>query len=182
MMRYIVSRSKDDPEQIERQISRSLSRSYGRIELTHFEYKGLDNNNIPFNINYDFDVTSFAAPSDNKLTINSSIFSYQITKSYAPFSARNYPLIINKMTAARRNLTFNAPDGYKFNDVKQTDTELHTEFGNFMRHYTVTDSKLVVDETLEIRPQRITPDKYPEFRAFCIAIDKAQSEVLSLTK
>ena len=182
MMRYIVSRSKDDPEQIERQISRSLSRSYGRIELTHFEYEGLDNNNIPFNINYDFDVTSFAAPSDNKLTINSSIFSYQITKSYAPFSARNYPLIINKMTAARRNLTFNAPDGYKFNDVKQADTELHTEFGNFMRHYTVTDSKLVVDETLEIRPQRITPDKYPEFRAFCIAIDKAQSEVLSLTK
>ncbi len=182
MMRYVVSRAKDDPEQLNRIIERSLARSYGRITLNNFDYDKLDALDTPFEIQYNFEAGNFSNASENTIKVNNNIFSYNITASYAPYPVRKTTLVIGNATSATRNLTFKAPSGYHFNTSSLTDVSLHTDFGNFTRQYILTDDGLTVHETLDLRPQKITPEDYAQFRAFCNAIDVAQSNAILLEK
>ncbi len=181
VMRNFLNTVKNDTDKSEQVIQNSLANSYGRIALTHLEHENLQNNNKPLTLHYHFDIANFADKQDNKLNVISRIFAYNLVNQFAPLphSERKYPVVVMSDMISKRKLTFRAPAGYSWNLSTLHDLDIATPYGKFSRHTKLDGAALEVSEMIEIKPQRVSLENYPEFRRFCLTVDEAQRTIIS---
>ena len=183
-MRDFLNNHKNDAERVHIIIQNMIANSYGRIDLTRFDYENLDQKQQPLVMNYDFDIAYYASTSEGSLDIASRIYAYNLVSQYAtlPPAERHYPMLINAETSTQRTLTLHAPAGYTWDLSTLHDAEISTKFGHYRRHAELQDGALKVSEVLEILPQRVEVADYADFRSFCLSVDDAQRVILSATQ
>ena len=184
IMRNFLTTLKNDDQKAQQVIQNSLANSYGRIELKRLENENLEDKNSPLTMYYDFDIASFAAPSDGQIEILSRIFAYHLVKQYAPLppEERKFDVLIDSDIVSERTLTFHAPAGYTWQTDTLQDVSIDTPFGKFSRKMTLQGSDLQLSESITILPQRVKSSQYADFRAFCLAVDEAQRTVMVMKK
>ena len=174
-MRYILSQAEGDDEMIHRIIENSLARSYGRIRLNEFKYEDLKSFTKPLTIKYQFDIGNMATVNEDSMLVHASFLAYQLTSRYAALGQRRTPLVISDPTTAKRDLTFQLPEGYVFEKPETEHLVLNEPFGRFERHYTWEGRTLRIHEVIDIRPIIIQPEDYDAFRKFCVKVDGVQN-------
>ena len=181
IMRNFLNVVKNDKTRMHQILQNSLANSYGRISLTRLEHENLDDKYKALVLNYDFDIASFAAVSEEDLEIQSKIYAYNLVREFASIAVneRRTPLLIQNDVMSDRKLTCHAPAGYQWNTATLSDIDISTRFGKFTRKLHVDGETLQVKEQIEILPQYIDRTDYAEFRDFCLAVDEAQRTVIS---
>lgn len=181
MMRGFLKTLKGDDIRRHRIIENSLAKNYGRVTLNSLKNSDLQDADAPLALQYQFDIANLAMTTPSELSIHSNIFAYNLTEQYAqvPETSRLYPLIIPNETISQRTLTFHAPANYIWQSATLENTDIDTPYGTFTRKINIHDGTLTLIESIELRPQRIELSDYPAFRNFCLAVDKAQRNIIS---
>ena len=184
VMRNFLNVVKNDKTRMHQILQNSLANSYGRISLTRLEHENLDDKYKALVLNYDFDIASFAAISDDELKIQTRIYAYNLAKQFASIAVneRRSPLLVETEVLSDRKLTFHAPAGYQWNSATLNDITIESKFGKFSRQMQNDGRTLQVREQIEMLPQYIELSDYAEFREFCLAVDEAQRTVISAKK
>ena len=183
-MRSFLDSNKNDDRRIQMVIQNMIANSYGRIDLTKFEFPNLAQKQEPLHLDYDFDIAVFASNNGDTLHVPSRIFAYNLAAQYAslPPAERHYPLVLRSEAVTQRTLSFVAPDGFAWDLSGIPDADIDSPFGRYHRHSEIRNGALVVQEDFQILPQRIEVSQYADFRAFCLALDEAQRTVIAANK
>jgi tetratricopeptide (TPR) repeat protein len=120
-----------------------------------------------------------ARPDGDQLFVPASLVPQRLARRWAPKAERTVTLLVDasELTSVRcvlalpRNLKIKAPP---------QPIALRTPFGEYRWSAREEGGKLVLEESLSLPQQRVTPADYGAFAAFARAIDEAQSQELLL--
>ncbi|MEZ4393765.1 MAG: DUF3857 domain-containing protein [Polyangiales bacterium] len=95
-----------------------------------------------------------------------------LSRRYAARTNRRYDLVLGVPSTLDETRRVTLPAGASAVDVPPA-VEIDNEFGRFEYRVTASGSTLLVRRVLTLRRDRVTPQEYPAFRAFCSAVDEA---------
>ena len=89
----------------------------------------------------------------------------------APLATRTQDLLLPAAWTTDEELRFSLPQGASVASVPQ-DSKVETSFGWAALHFEQRPGQLIVHTQVQFRSTRLTPQQYPEFRAFCGEIEQ----------
>ena len=112
-----------------------------------------------------------------QLYVPSSVLPARLQRRWAPKSDRSVTLLLDSPEETHVRASVALPAGAHVK-APPAPVKLDTPFGQYRWLAREEAGKLVIDESLTLKQQRITPAQYPAFVDFARAVDAAQSQEL----
>lgn len=125
------------------------------------------------------EIPSFARVDGPRLQVPVTLFPDQLGGLMAPEGIRRTDVVLRLPHVAEITTRVFPPEGMAFGPLPEPVT-LQTEHTSYTQEVTLVDGVALVKMRLEYRNRRIPREDYPAFREFCLAVDRAQKQVLTL--
>src|SRR5260370_25574858 len=110
--------------------------------------------------------------------VQGSVRASGLSRRWAASGERTVPLLIDSPEILTSQTTLSLPAGKHLRNAPSPIT-LSTRFGSYSwRAREESPGRLVIDESLSLAQQRVSPAQYPAFAAFARTVDEAQSQEL----
>jgi tetratricopeptide (TPR) repeat protein len=146
--------------------------------LKKYEIVSLEDANQPLVIKYELEIPEFAKKIDNTWVIQDGFYPYQLSKSLISSPTRKYPLLLDDETHTKTNVTIKLPEGATINNG--TDIVLDAPLSTFSHSTKVQDNNFVLQKSLVVKPGRIYPQDYQEFKSFCHQVDSIDNQEIQI--
>lgn len=114
-----------------------------------------------------------------QLFVQGSAVPSRLTRRWAPAAERTVPLLIDSPEILTARTALALPQGKHLRNGPRP-VALNSAFGHYSFQAREEAGKLILEESLEVPQQRISPAQYPAFAAFARAVDQAQSGELQI--
>ncbi|HNT34118.1 MAG TPA: DUF3857 domain-containing protein, partial [bacterium] len=163
-----------NPQIIEQQFGSAFPGSL-ITDVLHSDFSALSPEEY---IEFSLELPRFAHSQNGALRFSACLFPERLTEAYAPLTTRRHQLVNHGLWQKERTLTLTLPPGSVCEEIPK-DFHLDTPFGEFKRTYRHGNSKIIYEETLVFKAQRVGSQDYGAFRGFCASVDREQkSEVV----
>jgi hypothetical protein len=179
--------------------SKILSRLYGRrhqgaavVGVTCSDLKDL---NAPVRFRYSVDLPGAARRSGEGWTLElpedplrgvlgyggkDELFAEHFT-SYASGTKREHDVVLPAAWQHTARYEINLPEGLA-PAALPADAKIESEFGKLAITRKLEGNKLIVDKLVALAAVRVPAAKYAKFREFCLEVDRAESEKITLVR
>ena len=104
---------------------------------------------------------------------------FGLTNRYASLSKRKLDVWLPVLGTQTETFEVTIPHGLRIESAP-ADTEIKTSFGTYSLKVEKEDGNIITRSTLSIAVERIKPEDYAAWRAFCLKVDEAQRSRLAL--
>jgi hypothetical protein len=105
----------------------------------------------------------------------------RLTGEYASLSTRALPVAVDALGTSEDTFTLRLPKGYKVYSGP-LEQAVRTRFGDYSISVDSEPGKVTITSKIALRVTRIEPKDYPQWRAFCQAVDAAMTPRLVIGK
>ncbi|OQX68657.1 MAG: hypothetical protein B6A08_08975 [Sorangiineae bacterium NIC37A_2] len=123
-------------------------------------------------------VPNFAREEGSLLRVNVTVPSH-LASTYASRSTRKHDVRITDFSNREESITVTIPEGMQVQSAPENVSK-KTPFGSYEISYEKTGRTITVKSSLYLFVDRVTPEQYADFRAFCAAADRALDTPLLL--
>ncbi len=151
------------------------------VRLTDVQTEGFDDleNRLVFDVYGE--IPAFARTDGTTMAVPVTLFPDQLGPLMAPEGARRTDVVLRLPHAVEISTRITPPEGYAFGPPPEP-VALDTGHTAYEQSVTLQDGIAVVRMRLEYRDRRIPAADYPAFREFCLGVDRAQKQILTLTR
>ncbi|MDX9719267.1 MAG: tetratricopeptide repeat protein [Myxococcota bacterium] len=172
-LRNFLAALRNDPDRLRQRIADQLVRFFGDVAVTEHEIQGLDDETA-ISIRYDFQAQSFATVQGAMLQLSTQLLNDNLAARFASLPSRSQQLVLAELLRQQVALGLSLPSGSEWIEIPESQ-RIESDFGSFEREVTDNGNVLRIQDRLELKMQRIEPEHYAAFSAFCSAVDKAQA-------
>ncbi len=159
--------------QIREFIERTANLSFRAATLTQHEVRSLSDPEKPLSISYSFRATNFGRITGREMILDQILPRSRPAAYFASLEARKTPLQINREINTRFKGVLELPPGTTVVGLPSS-LRQQTKFGYYYLRFSEDDESIGIEFDLHLKAQRISPEEYPEFAAFCRAIDESE--------
>ena len=165
------------PERQRDTLRANLAQVYPTVQIDTIHVKGADDLKHDVDVNFSGSLDQFAG--NKTLALVPSWLPHRYVNSLAPLESRTEELQLPAPWTTQEELHFTLPADASFDKVP-ADWSAETPFGSASIHYTMKGDQLVVATSVQFRKLRIAPIEYAAFRQFCIDVEKAFHEEITV--
>src|SRR5262249_14686157 len=114
-----------------------------------------------------------------QLFIPSSLVPARLSRRWLQAAERQVPLLVDQPEVLSQRISIALPEGKHLRGGGRAGS-LSTPDRADRRSAREDSGKLVIEESLSVPQQRVSPAQYPEFVEFARAVDQAQSQELAV--
>jgi tetratricopeptide (TPR) repeat protein len=114
-------------------------------------------------------LTQACEVSEAAMTCRSLLLGSPLSPALASLPEREFPLILQLPLQRRIEVELTAPPGFT---MKRPPRMLSTRWGEVTETIEVSDRVISLELYLQVPAQTVTPEQYPEFARFCLAVDE----------
>lgn len=147
-------------------------------KLSGADFSGLDDlsDNVVISCRYDLD--HFAHLSPGRMTF-SPLHRFSLLTRFARKEERNYALEFDYLRRISLDERYRLPGGYEIQELPEA-TELESPFASFRFEYAEDGDELICRREFILKVISLPRKDYRDFRAFCLAADRAEKEHIIL--
>jgi len=153
------------------------------VRLTSLEVDGIDDQGNSLVIDVTGEIPAFARMDGDTLRVPVTLFPDELGQNRAPEgeAGRRTDVVLRVPHAAEVTTVIHPPSGMLVGDVPQP-VELSCEHARYRQEVTVEEGAARVRIELVYTDRTIAVQDYPEFRRFCLAVDRAQDQTIVLER
>jgi tetratricopeptide (TPR) repeat protein len=163
---------------------RDLAGELGAFELAKdkagLELNDLEDEEQPVHLKARGKALAFARHDGDALVVPAGP-THKLTADYASLSKRTLAIDLHALTQKDDEWTLKLPPGMHITRSARP-AQLDTPFGRFSIAFEESAGKVVVKSSLAFKKARITPAEYPQWRAFCEAVDRGFGQSIVVSK
>jgi cellulose synthase operon protein C len=167
----------DDPQR-KQAVESMLGRSLRGLELLSLGVDGETTPSGPATLLYEVRV-QLARRDANRLLVPASLMPQRLSRRWVQKAERTATLVLDSPEDQSVRAEIALPAGKRMRGLAK-DVELRTPFGQYRWRAREERGRLLVEESLSLPQQRISPAQYAAFADFCRRVDDAQSQELAL--
>ena len=171
-LRNLVKQISGDPNKVQQVLQQYLTPFFRAVEVTTHKFGDIKEKG-PFAVEYEFKSSGFSTTTKEGLSVNAVIYNEALTQSLAGLGERQQPLVLNVPRRNEVELRFALPEGWSLVEAPRS-SSIQSDFGSFSREVSIEGQTLTLTDRLDVEAQRISPERYPNFRAFAQSVDDAQ--------
>lgn len=165
------------PERQRDTLRANLAQVYPTVQISTIHVKGADDLQHDVDVNFSGSLDQFAG--NTTISLVPSWLPHRYVNSLAPLASRTEELQLPAPWTTQEELHFVVPAGAAFDKVP-ADWSAETPFGSASIHYQRDGAELVVATSVQFRKLRIAPIEYAAFRQFCVDIEEAFHEEITV--
>ncbi|MEL6181395.1 MAG: hypothetical protein AAFS10_20725, partial [Myxococcota bacterium] len=167
-----------DPVDFEQALAQALATSFPGLELQKLTITHRDAPDKPLILDYKFITKGFARVEGKTLLIERPILPNRLEATFAALPERQTGLAVLEPIEMKATFQMAFPKGTTA-QVSGEPTQLNSPFGNFESTLQTQGNQVTFTRLLSVKLQRVSPQQYPDFKAFARAVD--QGEGLKIT-
>jgi hypothetical protein len=167
-----------DPARRRQAMEALLARSVRGVTVTEVAFEGEDDPEAPLVLRWRGRAPWLARAAEGGVVLESAIFPARLGARFAQLGARRTPLLVPGGERTVQRVEVVAPDGLAPRAAPPE--RLDTPFGSYLRAESLEGGTLVRTERIEVRRNRVAPERAGDFAAFAAAVDSAQGRPLVL--
>jgi len=154
------------------QLETAFSRTFPGLRVEAVTLSDLLRLEEDVRMDFTLDVPRYAQPDAGGLRFTPFGGAAGYLETYASLSTRRHPLALGPPMVNRFEYRFALPPGFAVAELPE-DAAGEVPEAAFAVHHRMEGDTLVVSGQVTLRTSRVTPDRYPAFRALMAAIDRA---------
>jgi tetratricopeptide (TPR) repeat protein len=161
---------------------RSWNAVFGGARVIRVAMPGLEDLERPVRVEAELAARGMALRTGpRRLSILPTGLESNLVGAHARLSKRRHPLVLKYPRRLEERVRLEPPPGWRFADPPPL-RAVRSSFGSYSRAVRREGRALVVERTLELTVDRVSPVQYPAFRQFLQRVDRHAAERLSLER
>ncbi len=173
-----------------RLLNRLHGRSVAKVTVSGLKFSKLDDLNVPVSAAYSIAIPEMVGKRGESLELKLPInplrgplgqyFPLHFS-AYAPSNTRQQPLLLPEAWQHSAKWDLTLPAGWAVFELP-ADVNITTKFGLLKIRRRFSAGRLTVEKELSLALTRIEPVDYPDFRKFCLEVDRSEAIHISIIK
>ena len=170
----------DDSTRLE-DLERNYQNRLTGVRLSRVDGQGFDDLGPEIVVDVQGAIPAFAVPEGPGLRVPVTLFPDELGQNLTPEgeASRRTDLVMQLPHAVQQSTTIEPPPGMVVAEVPAP-VELDTPHAHYRQVVEQVDGNAVVRIDVQYRSRRVPLADYPAFRAFCLAVDRAQDQAVLL--
>ncbi|MDQ7778786.1 MAG: DUF3857 domain-containing protein [Planctomycetota bacterium] len=157
-----------------------MARFFPGCEVVDVRFSDLTNYNAPVTYSAIINVPNFARKEGRALSFSLTPIRLNLTRAFAQLETRKHELVMDQLYRLELQSRYKLPSGYALVNPDRIvcDTSLNCKGAEYSmkRTFDVANRLLTVSVRFTVTEPRIAQGDYPDFRKFCVDIDKLEDE------
>lgn len=137
-------------------------------------------------IRFRLDIPKFAdqpAGQPDRLVFRPVLFPLEMSRSFGALPRREHEMVLRYNWSRFRKKEITLPAGYRVAQLPEA-REIQSPFGSLKLSCRVEGNQIIFEQevVLQVDTLRIPVSQYPEFRQFCVQVDRAEEQAIILEK
>lgn len=164
----------EETEQRRLQIERQLGQLFEGVQVVNVSFSDLANLEAPVEYGYSALVPRYGRLEGERLVVPVALFQHQVASAYAQLANRKEDLYLSHPWATQNVIRYELPDGAEIESLPEGIT-VDTPHVSLVQVIRKVEGGFETDDTVTIKSRIIPAADYQDFRAACLAIDRALS-------
>ncbi|MCA9524257.1 MAG: DUF3857 domain-containing protein [Myxococcales bacterium] len=153
------------------QLERAIGSTYPGAKLSSAHFSDTTQLETPVQVSYRAIIPQFVERDATGLRHPLFLFPMRLTEQFAQSETRVHDLLMKFAWQEQGRVVYDLPRGYRPR-APRGKGEVVSRFGVFRYRYETSGTTVRLDYSLELRKVRILAKEYPEFRRFCLRVDR----------
>ena len=163
----------------QRLLETQLAQVFPGVRISDLEVSDLDALEKPVWYRYRFEVPKYGQVENNRLVIPVALYQHEVSAAYAKLATRQHAVVLDHAWATNNVIRYRLPTGATITKLPEG-LNIETPYISLKQTVRRVKGGFETDDTVTLKKREIPAEAYREFRAACLAIDRAMDRKVEI--